>query len=363
MSKLSKLWHTTIDFLCDFLEEELDPLTEKQKRFIAICELAKLDEQMKDYASHPLGRKKKTRIDLAKTFVAKAVHNFPTTSILIEHLKGCKNLRRLCGWEYAYQIPSESTFSRAFAEFAKGNLGEVLHKAMVKNYCGKKLAGHISRDSTAIKAREKAAKKPAKKSKPKHKRGRPRKDEKRESKSPKRLELQPKRSLDENLADLPTDCNWGQKRNSQGKTESWKGYKLHIDCIDGDIPISAVLTSASLHDSQAAIPLAQMSNERVTNLYDLMDAAYCAAGITNFSKSLGHVPIIDENPRRGVKKEIISATKQRYKERSSVERVNSYLKDNYGGHHVRVRGHAKVKLHLMFGVISICATQIFRLLE
>jgi hypothetical protein len=33
-----------------------------------------------------------------------------------------------------------------------------------------------------------------------------------------------------------------------------------------------VLTSASLHDSQAAIPLATMTASRVINLYDLMDA-------------------------------------------------------------------------------------------
>jgi len=41
---------------------------------------------------------------------------------------------------------------------------------------------------------------------------------------------------------------------------------MHIDCIDGDIPISAILSSASLHDSQAAIPLSQMSYQRLTNL-------------------------------------------------------------------------------------------------
>jgi len=52
------------------------------------------------------------------------------------------------------------------------------------------------------------------------------------------------------------------------------GYKLHIDAADGQIPISCILTSASLHDSQAAIPLAQMSAQRVTHLYDLADAAY-----------------------------------------------------------------------------------------
>ena len=48
---------------------------------------------------------------------------------------------------------------------------------------------------------------------------------------------------------------------------------MGVDVADGQIPISCLLTSASLHDSQVAIPLASLSAERSTNLYDLMDAA------------------------------------------------------------------------------------------
>ena len=47
--------------------------------------------------------------------------------------------------------------------------------------------------------------------------------------------------------------------------------KLHIDTADCGVPLSAILTSASIHDSQVAIPLAMMTAGRVTNLYDLMD--------------------------------------------------------------------------------------------
>ena len=72
------------------------------------------------------------------------------------------------------------------------------------------------------------------------------------------------------LNDLPTACDVGTKKNSKGYKVSWIGYKLHIDVADGGIPIGAVLTSASTHDSQIAIPLAKMSSERVTNLYDVM---------------------------------------------------------------------------------------------
>ena len=98
-------------------------------------------------------------------------------------------------------------------------------------------------------------------------------------------------------ADLPSVCNVGTKRNSKGYKTTWIGYKLHIDASDGGIPISCLLTSASLHDSQVAIPLAEMTSRRVTNCYDLMDAAYESPLIKQHSESLGHVPIIDENPR------------------------------------------------------------------
>jgi hypothetical protein len=73
-------------------------------------------------------------------------------------------------------------------------------------------------------------------------------------------------SLAAMLADLPTHCAVGTKRNAKGHTTSWIGYKLHLDIADGDIPISAILTAASLHDSQVAIPLATMTAKRVTNL-------------------------------------------------------------------------------------------------
>ncbi len=49
------------------------------------------------------------------------------------------------------------------------------------------------------------------------------------------------------------------KKDSKGYKSTWVGYKLHIDVADGQIPISCLLTSASLHDSQAAIPLATLS--------------------------------------------------------------------------------------------------------
>ena len=72
-----------------------------------------------------------------------------------------------------------------------------------------------------------------------------------------------------------------------------------MDTSDCGLPVAAVLTSASLHDSQVAIPMMKMTTERVTYLYDLMDSAYDAQPRHDTSKTLGHVASIDRNARRG----------------------------------------------------------------
>ena len=105
-----------------------------------------------------------------------------------------------------------------------------------------------------------------------------------------------------------------------------------------------------------------MSRERVTHLYDLADSAYDAKQIKAYSHSLDHVPIIASNKRRGESIPMELAQVARFRERSSAERANPNLKDNYGRRFVRVRGAAKVMAHLMFGIIALTANQLFNLL-
>ena len=168
-------------------------------------------------------------------------------------------------------------------------------------------------------------------------------------------------TVPEMLAELPRECDWGVKRKD-GKTRPWKGWKLHVDWADGEIPVSAILTSASTHDSQGAIPLATISAQRVTSLYDLMDMAYDAAAIRNHSRSLGHVPLIEHRPRNGKKIKMDSAEKHRFEERYTAERGFSLFKDVFGGRQqVRVRGHAKVFTHLMFGILALTADRLLNL--
>jgi len=378
MRKLSQIWFNIQGFLFPFIEKEIEePLTEKLKQLVATLELIRIE----DFVHIPeywLGQSPKNRKQIARSFVAKAVYNMTTTRGLIDRLKTTPALRRICGWEKASQIPHESSFSRAFAEFAQNGIAQIVHESLVVQHLRDHLVGHISRDSTSIEAREKPQKKnkvAAKSSaqKPKRKRGRPKKGKER-VKEPTRLEQQQSMTTNEMLEDLPQSCDVGTKKNSKGYKKSWIGYKLHIDAADGHIPVSCVLTSASVHDSQVALPLAELTNQRVTSLYDLMDSAYDAPIIKEHSKSLGHVPVIDINPRSNKKlKEELKAEGQladlinferpedrRYNERSNVERVNGRLKDEFGGKMVRVRGCAKVMAHLMFGILALTADQLLR---
>jgi hypothetical protein len=71
------------------------------------------------------------------------------------------------------------------------------------------------------------------------------------------------------------------------------------------------------------------------------------------------VPVIDPNPRGGEKLPFAPAEAPRFKERSASERVNSLLKERYGGRWGRVRGAAKVRCHLMFGWVALTATALF----
>lgn len=101
------------------------------------------------------GRPCDDRRALIAAFLAKSIHNFPTTRQLIDRLKADSQLRSLCGWMSEAAVPSESTFSRAFADFARRKLPERIHEALVRLTQEKRIVGHIARDSTAIEAREK----------------------------------------------------------------------------------------------------------------------------------------------------------------------------------------------------------------
>ena len=361
--------------LIGLVEQVCSGLTPKLEQIIRAFEFTKIELTVyrdRGYAQgRGAGQPEADRCALACAFLAKAVLDLKTTRALIDRLQADSKLRRLCGFDLRFALPSEATFSRAFEEFAATELLQRVHAHMIKDTLGEQLIGHISRDSTAIEARETIAKKdPAKEVlakaqtvKPKHKRGRPSKGEVRPAPEPSPLERQRGQTLEQMLFELDTACATGTKTNAQGYKISWKGYKLHLDTACCGVPISAVLTGANVHDSRVAIPLIRMSAQRVDACYELMDAAYCSTVIREEVQAAGRVPLIEHNPRKGEKREFAPHEAQRYKTRSGAERCNARLKDEFGARHVQVRGHAKVMCHLMLGVVALCADQFTRLLQ
>lgn len=385
-------WNVIPHELLPELRNDVGALTPKLEKVVHTLEWVRIEEFV-PASWCGIGRPPHERSWLANAFVAKAVLGLTSTAGLIERLTIDRALRRICGFPLCQKRPSEATFSRAFEEFAAAKLAERVHEALVKAHLGEALVGHLSRDGTAIEARERPARAgadtpsaaptapseliaaPAAPTVRRavvardsgatpalpNKRGRPRRGEARAPAKESPIARQRRQTLAQMLDDLPDACTRGSKCNAQGYKVGWNGYKLHLDTADCGVPVAALLSWASMHDSLAAVPLSLISAQRVTSLYDLMDAAYCSSELREHSRSLGHVPLIEHNPRRGEKIEFAPHEAIRYHERTVAERINGRLKDEFGANHVRVQGGSKVMNHLMFGVLALSADQLMRL--
>lgn len=370
INKLSNYWNKIHYNLFPELEDVLDThLSKKMKQLVALLDMVCIENYIPSYSGLP-GRPPKNRTAVARSFLAKAVLGISTTTLLIERLKTDKTLRTICGFENIYQIPSESSFSDSFSLFASLKLPEIAHETLIKSVYKDELVGHVSKDSTAIRGREKAVKK--------IKVVKIKKDKRAANGCAELTRIQKQASgkltIPEMIADLPSFCNVGRKKSSTGHCHTWVGYKLHLSVDDHGVPLAALLSSASLNDSQAAIPLAEITNQRVLSLYDLMDSSYHAEAIEKHSKSLGHVPIIDRAAKGIAQKQKkeqeklacknlrwLPAEKIRYKKRTVIERTYSRLKDQFGALNVRVKGAIKVFAHLMYGVLAQTADQLLKL--
>lgn len=155
-TKVSWLMETVQQSLFPHLDECLPlPLTEPEKRLVKILELVQIEKHVPVSAKQQwLGRPLQEREAIARAFVAKAVLRYQHTSSLRHELLSTPNLRMICGFTRRQDVPSESTFSRAFAEYAEADLGTLVHDALVEEHMNVELIGHVSRDSTAIIGRE-----------------------------------------------------------------------------------------------------------------------------------------------------------------------------------------------------------------
>jgi hypothetical protein len=298
---------------------------------------------------------------ILKSFLAMRFFRIATVTAMISRLNNDPNLRTICGF---HKVPSASVFSRRMKLFAEWSTMETTLDSLVEEYHQGRLVGHISRDSTAIAVREKPCnKKPeiVQVPEPKRKRGRPRKGEERPKKAPSVITQQIQEDPSKSLSSINKSCAWGCKKNSQGKVLYWKGVKLHLDVSDIGFPITAIITGANVHDSQLAIPMEKLTEQKITHLYSLMDAAYDSEDITAFILGKGRIPLIDQNKRRANDRPPFDpAEKERYKIRTTVERANSHLKDCLIPSQIFVRGFEKVSFILMCAVVCLAAMKILQ---
>ena len=382
VSSLSKMWHKVINLektLFPLLKEELrlEELSTKESKLIKILDFAEIEQNITVVT---ITNTPKDRKEIARAFIAKSVYNIQTTRELIDRLHIDRTLRILCGWRYRNHIPSESKFSRVFKELSDLKIAEKTHEKFVQEYLSEKIFFYNATDATKIPLRQKAVKKEKVEVKPKYKRGRPKKGEVREPIKPTILQRQKElKTVEEMLELVSTDCGVGVKQNSKGNREVWIGAKLHISAVDGDIPITAFYSGANVHDSSLALPLIQETSKRVNYLYDLQDAGYDADIIREFSIKYKHRSIIDINPKnsKALKDKIqlikdeqkkfkylnhnLDLDKEHYNQRSMVERVNKYLKDDFGCDKIYYQGADKVASVLAFGILSVCIHQSLKL--
>lgn len=319
-------------------------LTNKHEQLIQVLDLIDLNEiyPQRIWGSF-FGRPKANRHNFIRAFLAKAIWNIAETKDLIAYLKIDRALRVICGFDgRSNVVPSESTFSREFKELSKLNIGDKIHQYLVVEHCSYQLYEHLSFDASAISASERPVVSTV--------------TEKRT------VAEQITMTTSEILADLPVVCNFGTKKNSNGKTETWKGFKLHIVANEYSVPLASVVTSASVHDSLCAIPLIRITEERVDGLYYLGDKGYDAAAIRAEIASHGKVPLVDfKNNRNGESTgEFVGNQVERYKKRTFVEGVFSNLKMNYLPRYILYRGIEKVRFVLNLALSIITAFQIIK---
>lgn len=169
-----------------------------------------------------------------------------------------------CGWKQRNQIPHASTFSRAFPEFSAMRLLEGVHEQLIRDAHQNRIVGHISRDSSNIRGRERFPETPSQKrtrvaeeqksrtntkqkvSAEGRKLGRKLRKRKRTA-SPGETRMKRQvmmTSAAEMLQDISREYGVAVRMTQRRDPKFCRAYKLHLDVTDGQIPVTAVLTGA-----------------------------------------------------------------------------------------------------------------------
>lgn len=287
--------------------------------------------------SNHLGRTGYPLLSILSIMVLKLLYQQLTVRQTLQLLKENENLRMIVEID---TVPSEATMSRLSRQVEKIVDPTILHERIMGLYqeATDRIIGHLSIDSTVIEAREKPirSKRATQQQKPK-KRGRKKKGsaeeaeyQARKAKEERQLAQYMVESPEISISELEKRCSLTAKQNSKGQRQWFIGYKAHMACDDFGVPVAFTVTGASVHDTQAAIPLMKRTQRNFDFLYALMDRGYVSADIEAYVQMIGRRAIIAQRTYRGrPPPQMDPPTALRYEARTTIERTNGELKDGY----------------------------------
>jgi transposase len=224
--------------------------------------------------------------------VVRIVERIPTIKDLVKRLRHDFIFHLECGFLFSDRIPSEASFSRFTKKLSESNALESVQETLLLQAIQEGFITDdvVSIDATHFESRDRSIpqeKKP--KAEPK-KRGRKPKAEQETFQKEKQIREEQKTIYEKTIEDqldvdletlrttVPSQPNWGIKKNSEGKNTFWFGFKAHLAVgTKSQYILQSLMSSASLNDEKAAIPLLKGIQERLSSLtiqYCTLDAGY-----------------------------------------------------------------------------------------
>ena len=227
---------------------------------------------------------------MIQSLAIRIVERIPTIKDLVKRLKNDLLFRLDCGFLLSDAVPSEASYSRMVDVISQSDVFSQLNDDLIQTAFteGFLTDEHVSYDATHFEARD-ASKPSEKKEKVPKKRGRKSKEE-RAAWLAEQAEIEAnlttyEKNLEAQLTiptatlwqDIPTQPNWGVKKNSDGKNTFWFGFKAHLAVsTKSQYIVAGLMSSGNLSDSKAAIPLLKKVAEVVPHQFTtaIFDAGY-----------------------------------------------------------------------------------------
>ena len=213
--------------------------------------------------------------------VARIVERIPTIKDLVKRLRHDFMFHLECGFLFSDRIPSEASFSRFTQKLSESNALETVQETLLLQAIQEGFIQDdvVSIDATHFESRDQSTPQEKKPKPEPKKRGRKSKAEQealqkekqeredQETIYEKTILDQLDASLETLRTDVPIHPNWGIKKNSEGKNTFWFGFKAHLAVgSKSQYILQSLMSSASLNDGKAAIPLLKGIQERLSSI-------------------------------------------------------------------------------------------------